>query len=58
MPFKLDSLAGLPRYVFPSLFQSVCDVSLASIMSSSLQKAAPILVLYGVAGILPLTPFL
>ena len=25
MPFKLDSLAGLPRYVFPSSFQSVCD---------------------------------
>ena len=25
MPFKLDSLAGLSRYVFPSLFQSVCD---------------------------------
>ena len=23
--FKLDSLAGLPRYVFPSSFQSVCD---------------------------------
>ena len=25
VPFKLDSLAGLPRYVFPSSFQSVCD---------------------------------
>ena len=25
MPFKLDSLAGLPRFVFPSSFQSVCD---------------------------------
>ena len=25
VPFKLDSLAGLPRYVFPSSFQPVCD---------------------------------
>ena len=25
MPFQLDSLLGLPRYVFPSSFQSVCD---------------------------------
>ena len=25
VPFKLDSLAGLPRFVFPSSFQSVCD---------------------------------
>ena len=25
VPFKLDSLMGLPRYVFPSSFQSVCD---------------------------------
>ena len=25
MPFKLDSLAGLSRYVFASSFQSVCD---------------------------------
>ena len=25
VPFKLDSLAELPRYVFPSSFQSVCD---------------------------------
>ena len=25
MPFKLDSLTGLPRYVFPSSFQSFCD---------------------------------
>ena len=24
-PFKLDSLSGLPRYVTPSSFQSVCD---------------------------------
>ena len=25
MPFQLDSLLGLPRYVFPSSFQLVCD---------------------------------
>ena len=25
MPFQLDSLLGLSRYVFPSSFQSVCD---------------------------------
>lgn len=25
MPFQFDSVLGLPRYVFPSSFQSVCD---------------------------------
>ena len=25
VPFKLDFLAGLPRFVFPPSFQSVCD---------------------------------
>ena len=54
IPFQLDSLLGIPRYVFPSSFQSVCDDK-----SSCLpQKAVHILVSNGVAGTSPVTSFL
>ena len=57
VPFKLDSPAGLPRFslLCSSLFGMISRVM---IKSSSLRKAARILILNGVAGILPVTPFL
>ena len=58
VPFKLDSLAG-PPVTFSLLSSSLfAMISRVMIMSSSLQKAARILVLNGVAGILPVTPLL
>ena len=58
MPFQVDSLLGLPRYVFPLLSNQSVTINLATITSCLPLKAAHILVSSGVASTSPVTPFI